>query len=87
MFSASFQSIANGAAFYINSSCVDCISTDAINGIVSVLYKNGATYRYTNVSRRAIVKFNIDDARSMGKFVNTVLKQDGVNEKQIVFAN
>ena len=48
------------------------------NGTASVLYKDGSIYRYTNVSRRAIIKFMLDDARSLGKFINVVLKQQRV---------
>ena len=33
---------------------------------------------YTNVSRRAIIKFIMDDARSLGKFVNNVLLSNRV---------
>ena len=52
---------------------------DAITGTASVLYKDGSIYRYENVSRRAIVKFIMDPARSLGKFVNVVLKQQRVD--------
>ena len=46
---------------------------------MTVLFKSGAVYRYDNVSRRAIVKFNIDNAaRSLGKFINNTCKADGV---------
>ena len=78
MFNATFQSISSSADNFINSSAVDCITTDAIKGMVTVMYNDSSVYQYKNVSRRSIAKFNIDDARSMGKFVNTVLKRDGV---------
>ena len=79
MFNASFQSINSAANGFINSTVVDSIATDAISGTVTVLFKSGAVYRYDNVSRRAIVKFNIDNAaRSLGKFINNVCKADGV---------
>ena len=61
-----------------NSSCSDGVAVDIISGTASVLFSNGAVYRYTNVSRRAILKFILDDARSLGKFVNVVLKQPRV---------
>ena len=80
MFNASFQSINSAANGFINSTVVDSIATDAISGTVTVLFKSGAVYRYDNVSRRAIVKFNIDNAaRSLGKFINNVCKADGVS--------
>ena len=53
-----------------NSSFIEHISTDLIEGRVSVLLKNGACYRYTNVSRRAIANFNIQDNMSIGFWFN-----------------
>jgi len=64
---------------YINSTACDSVHVDAITGTASVLYKDGSIYRYENVSRRAIMKFIMDPARSLGKFVNVVLKQDRVD--------
>ena len=78
MFSKFFQSIFTQCDNYVNSTACDSVHVDAISGVVSVLYKNGNIYRYTNVSRRAIMKFIMDDARSMGKFVNNILKQSRV---------
>ena len=43
-----------------------------LRGKVTVAFSNGGVYDYTNVSRRACIKFVIDDARSLGKFVNNV---------------
>ena len=83
MFNASFQSISSDAANFVNSTVVDAINTDALTGSVVVLFEGGSLYRYTNVSRRAIIKFNIDNARSMGKFLNTVLKVNGVVATQL----
>ena len=74
MFSRFFQSVFTNCDNYVNSTACDSIHVDAISGTASVLYKNGDIYRYTNVSRRAIIKFIMDDARSLGKFVNTALK-------------
>ena len=88
MFTAFFQSVnAHGGETYVHSSCVDMIETDAIKGKVVVLYADGAVYQYKNVSRRAIAKFNVDNARSMGKFINKVLKTDGVKVKQLAAAD
>jgi hypothetical protein len=73
-----FQSIFTNCDTYVNSTCADSINVDLVSGTASVLYKDGSIYRYSNVSRRAILKFIIDDARSFGKFINNVLKQSRV---------
>lgn len=74
MFSKFFQSVFTNCDNYVNSTACDSIHVDALTGTVSVLYKDGGIYNYTNVSRRAIIKFIMDDARSLGKFINNVLK-------------
>ena len=78
MFNKFFQSVFTNCSNYVNSTAADSVYVDAINGSATVLYKDGSMYRYTNVSRRAIVKFMLDDARSIGKFINNVLKQPRV---------
>ena len=75
MFSKFFQSVFTQCDNYVNSTACDSIHVDAMSGTASVLYKDGGIYNYTNVSRRAIIKFIMDDARSMGKFINNVLKK------------
>ena len=63
----------------INSTAVDQMYVNPLRGTVTVAFANGSgVYDYTNVSRRACLKFVIDDARSLGKFVNNVLKQSRV---------
>ena len=79
MFNKFFQSIFTNCDNYINSTAADSIHVDAITGTASVLYKDGSIYRYENVSRRAIIKFILDDARSLGKFINNVLKAERVD--------
>ena len=79
MFNKFFQSIFTQCDNYVPSTAVDSVHVDAITGTASVLYKDGSIYRYENVSRRAIVKFILDPARSLGKFVNVVLKQSRVD--------
>ena len=79
MFNKFFQSVFTQCDNYVPSTAVDSVHVDAISGTASVLYKDGAIYRYTNVSRRAIVKFILDDARSLGKFINNVLKAERVD--------
>ena len=78
MFNKFYQSIFTQTDNYINSTACDSIHVDAMSGTASVLYKDGSIYSYTNVSRRAIMKFIMDPARSLGKFVNVVLKQPRV---------
>ena len=53
-----------------NSSCADGISVDIIAGTASVLFSNGAVYRYTNVSRRAIANLLINPNISLGFWIN-----------------
>jgi len=74
-----FQSIFTVTDNYVASTAADSVHVDAITGTASVLYKDGSIYHYENVSRRAIIKFILDDARSLGKFINVVLKQSRVN--------
>ena len=84
MFNALFQSIFAGASNHINSTAANYVSVDALNGTARVMFKDGNIYEYTNVSRRAIVKFIHDDARSLGKFINNVLMQQRVACKSII---
>ena len=81
MFNSFFQSIFTQTDNYVASTAADSVHVDAITGTASVLYKDGSIYRYSNVSRRAIVKFILDDARSLGKFINVVLKQQRVGSE------
>ena len=83
MFSRFFQSIFTQCDNHVNSTACDSIHVDAIAGTASVLYKDGSLYSYKNVSRRAIIKFIMDDARSMGKFVNNVLTDKRVQVSTI----
>ena len=73
-----FQSIFTMTNNYVASTCADSVHVDAVTGTASVLFNDGSIYRYTNVSRRAIIKFILDDARSLGKFINNVLTADRV---------
>ena len=56
----------------INSTCVNIMRVSLLNGTATAQLKDGSVYHYTNVSRRAIAKFLLDDARSLGKFFNYV---------------
>ena len=53
-----------------NSSCSDGVAVDIISGTASVLFSNGAVYRYTNVSRRAIANLLINPNMSLGFWIN-----------------
>ena len=75
---AFFQSIFKGCDNYVSSSSITSVHLDVISGTVAVLYNNDRMYRYSNVSRRAILKFIMDDARSLGRFVNLECKADYV---------
>ena len=79
MFTNFFQSVFKSCDNYINSTACDSVYVDAITGTAHVIFKDGSIYRYENVSRRAIMKFILDPARSLGKFVNVVLKQERVD--------
>ena len=56
----------------LNSTAVEYMNVDALRGMVTVMYRSsGCVYQYTNVSKRACLKFLRDNAgRSMGKFIN-----------------
>ena len=78
MHGAFFQSIFSNCDNYVSSTAITSVHLDVITGTVADLYNNDLMDRYTNVSRRAILKFILDDARSLGRFVNTYCKADGV---------
>ena len=46
----------------INSTCVNILRVSLLNGTATAQLKDGSVYHYTNVSRRAIAKFLMDDA-------------------------
>jgi hypothetical protein len=58
------------------SDAIEGISLSLINGTVSVMYNNGAVYRYTNVSRRAIANLMLNPNMSLGFWVNANCKND-----------
>ena len=53
-----------------SSDAIECISLSLINGTVSVMYRGGAVYRYTNVSRRAIANLMLNPNMSLGFWIN-----------------
>ena len=67
----------------VPSNVIDQMYVQPLRGKVTVAFADGTgVYDYTNVSRRACLKSVIDDARSLGKFVNNVLKDSRVTVKQ-----
>ena len=88
-----FQSLFTNTKSYVPSTSVTSMQVDLMRGTASVMFSsdddNAGIYQYKNVSRRAILKFIMDDARSLGKFVNNVLKQERVVCKphQLTFAH
>ena len=81
MFNQTFtRSYTFNATTQVNSTAVEYMEVDALKGEVTVMYRNsGAVYTYKNVSKRACLKFLLDNAgRSLGKFVNNALKQERV---------
>ena len=75
---AFFQSIFTLTENYVSSTAIESVHVDAVKGTASVLFKDGSLHHYKNVSRKAIIFFIHDEARSLGKFVNKVLKADRV---------
>ena len=75
MHGAFFQSIFTNCDNYVSSTSVTSIHLDVITGTVAVLYNNDLMYRYTNVSRRAILKFILDDARSLVGLLTLTARQ------------
>ena len=53
------------------SDAIDYIVTDIFLGRVNVKFANGHWYRYTNVSRRAILNLMTQPNISLGFWVNT----------------
>ena len=52
-----------------SSSCSPALYVDAINGSAVVQFNNGI-YRYSNVSRRAIINLMMNDNMSTGFWIN-----------------
>ena len=72
-----------GNGININSTAVRSMLVNPLRGTASVCFHDQNMYVYTNVSRRACLKFVMDPARSLGKFVNNVLKQQRVKSYAI----
>ena len=75
------QSYGIAGANQLNSTVGEYIHCSPLKRQVTMLFKNGSVYTYYNVSMRAILKFMVDDARSIGKFLHNVLLQPRVTCK------
>jgi len=53
-----------------SSDAVDYIAANPFTGVVRVLFSNGYSYQYNNVSRRAIVNLLSNPNMSLGFWIN-----------------
>ena len=53
-----------------HSDCADHIIANVKDGTAVVRYTNGDTYKYTNVSRRALIKLIMQPNISLGRWIN-----------------
>lgn len=53
-----------------SSNAVDYVVTDVLMGRCNVKFANGYWYRYTNVSRRAMLNLQLNPNMSLGFWVN-----------------
>ena len=56
-----------------SSSAIRFIVTDVLRGSCVVMFKSGQMYEYYNVSRRALLKLNLQPNLSLGFWVNDSL--------------
>ena len=66
---------------YRSSSAIQSLEVDALKGLANVKFKNGKSYAYGNVSKRAILNVLFNPDVSLGFWVNNNLTQsDRVTE-------
>ena len=58
------------------SDAIEAIYVNPLKGVVELAYAKGNLYRYTNVSRRAIINLLLNPSMSLGFWVNTNCKGD-----------
>lgn len=58
------------------SEAIEAIYVNPLKGVVELAYAKGLLYRYTNVSRRAILNLLLNPSISLGFWVNTNCKAD-----------
>jgi len=69
------------------SSAIDCLLVDPMRGTACVMFKNGYTYVYLNVSRRAIVNLLMNKDMSLGFWVNeNLVNSERVYEHRLAAA-
>ena len=56
-----------------HSDCAQFIVANVANGTAVVRYNSGETYKYTNVSRRALIKLIMQPNISLGRWINDAL--------------
>ena len=56
-----------------HSDCADYIVANVKDGVAVVKYTNGSIYKYTNVSRRALVNLVANANISVGRWINANL--------------
>ena len=68
-----FSTMFNQTHIARSSSAIRFIVTDVLRGSCVVMFKSGQMYEYTNVSRRALLKLNLQPNLSLGFWVNDTL--------------
>ena len=56
-----------------HSDCADYIIANVADATAVVYYKNGSVYKYTNVSRRALLNLIVNSNISLGRWINDCL--------------
>ena len=66
-----------------SSQSIAAINCQLLSGFVLVTFKNGSTYAYNNVSKRAILNLFLNKNMSLGFWVN----ENCVNANKVKYAN
>ena len=66
-----------------SSDAIEQINCQLLAGFVLVTFKNGSTYAYSNVSKRAILNLYLNQNMSLGFWVN----ENCVNASKVKYAN
>ena len=66
-----------------SSDAIVAINCQMLSGFVLVTFKNGTTYAYNNVSKRAILNLFINQNMSLGFWVN----ENCINASKVRYAN
>ncbi len=68
-----FNFFSNQIVKHGHSDCAQYIIANVKDGTAVVRYTNGTTYKYTNVSRRALINLIVNDNISLGRWINDCL--------------